>query len=110
MSKLGQQFSELRKSTPKYVQWLLLIAAFIVVLILLTLLMTGSKNKTAKPKVNAVPVKIELSNDTIDWTNVNVGYKKIIKYIGRAIVKAAKDKKETIERNGTHFEETPTMD
>jgi len=76
MSKLGQQFSELRKSTPKYVQWLLLIAAFIVVLILLTLLMTGSKNKTVKPKSNAVPVKITLSNDTINWTDVDVGSKK----------------------------------
>ena len=76
MSKLGEQFSELRKSTPKYVQWLLLIAAFIVVLILLTLLMTGSKNKTVKPKVNSVPVKIELSNNTVDWSNVDVGSKK----------------------------------
>lgn len=76
MSKLGEQFSELRKSTPKYVQWLLLIAAFIVVLILLTLLMTGSKNKTVKPKVNSVPVKIELSNNTVDWSNIDVGSKK----------------------------------
>ncbi len=95
MSKLGQQFSELRKSTPKYVQWLLLIAAFIVVLILLTLLMTGSKNKTAKPKVNAVPVKIELSNDTIDWTNVNVGSKKT----ETIFVKTNAPAKATVRRN-----------
>ena len=77
MSKLGQQFLELRKSTPKYVQWLLLGAAFIVVVILLTLLMTGSKTKTIKAKSDDIPVKITLSKDTIDWADVAVGSKKI---------------------------------
>ena len=76
MSKLGQQFSELRKSTPRYVQWLLLGAAFIVVLILLTLLLTGTKHTTPKARVNDVPVKITLSNDAVDWANVVVGSKK----------------------------------
>ena len=85
MSKLTVQFSELRKSTPKYVQWLLLGAAFVVVLILLTLLLTGSKNKTTKQKSkpNEEPISIRLitinaNNEesavgNIDWANTTVG-------------------------------------
>ena len=38
MIKIKQQISDLRKNTPKHIQWLLLAAAFVVVLILLTLL------------------------------------------------------------------------
>ena len=95
MSKLSQQFSELRKSTPKYVQWLLLGAAFIVVLILLTLLLTGSKSKTVKSKVTDIPVKITLSNDTVDWTNVSVGTKKT----ETIVVKSNAPAKATVRRN-----------
>ena len=95
MSKLGQQFSELRKSTPKYVQWLLLGAAFIVVLILLTLLLTGSKSKTVKAKATDIPVKITLSNDTVDWTNVSVGTKKT----ETIVVKSNAPAKATVRRN-----------
>lgn len=95
MSKLGQQFLELRKSTPKYVQWLLLGAAFIVVVILLTLLMTGSKTKTIKAKSDDIPVKITLSKDTIDWADVAVGSKKI----ETIIVKTNAPTKATVRRN-----------
>ena len=45
MSKIKQQFSDLRKTTPKHVQWLLLAAAFVIVLILLTLLVGGWRKK-----------------------------------------------------------------
>ncbi len=89
MSKLGEQFSELRKSTPKYVQWLLLAAALVIVLILLTLLMTGPKNKTARSaqkSMDETPIEVrmitinadnqEVSVDKIDWANVIVGEKK----------------------------------
>ena len=38
---IKKQFSDLRKNTPKHIQWLLLVAAFVVVLILMTLLLTG---------------------------------------------------------------------
>lgn len=75
MNKIKQQFSDLRKSTPKYVQWLLLAVAFLVVLILLTLLMTGTKSKSKTVAKNDVPVKITLSNDTINWSDVMVGAK-----------------------------------
>ena len=78
MNKIKLQFSELRKSTPKYVQWLLLAAAFIVVLILLTLVMTGSSNNKKKTKtvVSDTPLKLTLSEDSVDWVNVDVGTKK----------------------------------
>ncbi|MBP5707699.1 MAG: TrbI/VirB10 family protein [Alphaproteobacteria bacterium] len=76
MSKLRQQFQNIRNSTPKSVQWLLLGATFVVVLILLTLLMTDGKDKI-KPKAHdEVPVKITLSADTVDWANITVGTKK----------------------------------
>ena len=76
MSKLKQQFQNIRNSTPKSVQWLLLGATFVVVLILLTLLMTDGKNKVTKHAREEVPVKITLSADTVDWANVTVGTKK----------------------------------
>ena len=76
MNKLKQQFLNMRNSTPKRVQWLLLGATFVIVLILLTLLVSGTKSKPkVKPRYD-VPVKITLSTDTIDWANVTVGTKK----------------------------------
>ena len=95
MSKIGQQFSDLRDSTPKYVQWLLLGAAFVVVLILLTLLMTGTRGKAQKTKSNEVPVRVTLSNDTVDWTNVTVGTKKT----ETIIVKTNAPARATVRRN-----------
>ena len=76
MSKLKQQFQNIRNSTPKSVQWLLLGATFVVVLILLTLLITGNNGKKSKTIHNDIPVKITLSADTVDWANVTVGTKK----------------------------------
>ena len=76
MSGLKQQFLSIRNSTPKHVQWLLLGAAFIVVLILLTLLMTGNNGKAKKTIKEEVPVDITLSTDNIDWADVTVGTKK----------------------------------
>ena len=95
MSKLGQQFSDLRSSTPKYVQWLLLGAALLVVLILLTLLMTGNKSKKSAPKANDVPVKVTVSTDTVDWANVMVGTKKT----ETIIVKTNAPARATVRRN-----------
>lgn len=63
----------------------------------------------ATPKYDGLWKRLGITSEVL-CRRVNFGYKKIIKYIGRAIVKAAKDKKETIERNDTHFEETPAMD
>ncbi|MBR4475364.1 MAG: TrbI/VirB10 family protein [Alphaproteobacteria bacterium] len=77
MNKIKQQFLNMRDATPKHVQWLLLGAAFVVVLILFTLLMTGNnKQKTPTVTKDEIPVKITLSSDTVDWSNVTVGTKK----------------------------------
>ncbi len=72
MSKLKQQFSDLRKNTPKHIQWLLLAAAFVVVLILLTLLLTRDEEK-ALENAEDTPITVNLSPDTIEWINVIVG-------------------------------------
>ena len=72
MSKLKQQFSDLRKNTPKHIQWLLLAAAFVVVLILLTLLLTRDEEK-ALENTEDTPITVNLSPDTIEWINVIVG-------------------------------------
>ena len=48
MNKIKKTFAEWRNNTPKRVQWLLLAVAFVVVLILFTLLLTGNKDKAIK--------------------------------------------------------------
>ena len=74
---VGQQFSDFRKTTPRYVQWVLLFAALLVVLVLLILL-RGSK-KTPKIAVGnngPLPITPELRvtpNTPIDWSNTFVG-------------------------------------
>ena len=75
MNKLKQQFLNMRDATPKHVQWLLLGATFIVVLILLTLIMTGNRSKPAAVVREETPVKVTLSTDTVNWADVTVGKK-----------------------------------
>ena len=75
MSKIKQQFSEMRKNTPKRIQWLLLVAAFIVVLILLTLMFTGSDEESIA-QTDSVPVDLVITPDEIEWGNIIVGEKK----------------------------------
>jgi len=74
---VGQQFSDFRKTTPRYVQWVLLFAALLVVLVLLILL-RGSKKA---PKIvvggnGPLPITPELiitPNKPIDWSDTFVG-------------------------------------
>ena len=76
MKTLKEQFSEFRSTTPKYVQWLLLLAAFVIVIILLTLVLghksknTGSTEKIAKVEENVSfdvdPTSIELLDVMVD--------------------------------------------
>lgn len=74
MSKIKQQFSDLRKTTPKHVQWLLLAAAFVIVLILLTLLVGGWRKKADDIK-EPNDSKLQLFVDptgTLDWSDTPV--------------------------------------
>ncbi len=83
MSKIKQQFSDLRKTTPRHVQWLLLAAAFVVVLILLTLLIGGwrkTSDDIKEPEDNKLQLFIDPS-ETLDWSATNVGTEQTAKFI-----------------------------
>ena len=76
MSKLKDQFSELRQNTPKRVQWLLLAVAFVVVIILLTLLLSGGKKQEDLSKTDKAPTILKINPDMVNWADVIVGDKK----------------------------------
>ena len=71
---IKKQFSDLRKNTPKHVQWLLLVAAFVVVLILMTLLLTG-KDEDAIENQDEIAIGLNIFPDTVEWPSVVVGDK-----------------------------------
>ncbi len=76
MSKLKEQISEIRQNTPKRVQWLLLGVAFIVVIILLTLLMGGKNTQEELSKTDSTPNELKIEPDIINWGDTIVGDKK----------------------------------
>lgn len=76
MSKIGEQFSEFRKSTPKYIQWILLIAAIVIVVVLLILLVGGRKAQRVTIDPDSLPPTPELvikPDEPIDWSDTVVG-------------------------------------
>ncbi len=83
MKKIKDQISELRQSTPKHVQWLLLGAAFVVVLILLTLLLTsGDTEDVSNPDDTPTELVIKpyknqdaalWQDGVLNWANTPVG-------------------------------------
>ena len=75
MKSIKKQFEEFRTTTPKHIQWLLLIAAFIVVLILLTLLI-NSRIKPAPVLPEKTAVEWTFKPITLDFSDVNVGEEK----------------------------------
>lgn len=78
MSKLKDQFSDMRESTPKNTQWLLMLVAFVLVVILLTLLLSGNTKKKQEDisKTDQAPAELKISLDTVNWADVLVGDKK----------------------------------
>lgn len=78
MGKLSQQFSEFRKTTPKYIQWILMGAAFIVVVVLIVLLATGKKKTPAIEVIgeeteNVTPgLVFEPADASFDWSKTAV--------------------------------------
>ena len=70
MKNLKQQFEDFRNTTPKHVQWLLLGAAFIIVIILLALILT---HKSKDPVVGEEPVSFEFNPSNIEFKDVKVG-------------------------------------
>lgn len=74
MSKFKEKFSELRNNTPRRVQWLLMAVAFIVVIILLTLLFSGNDKKDADiATTSAGPASLVIEPDLINWADTSVG-------------------------------------
>lgn len=78
MNKLKKQIADLRTNTPKRVQWILLAAAFMVVLILMTLLLGRNDDNADLVNVNddvRTQVEIEPAGP-INWEQVVVGTEK----------------------------------
>ncbi|MBR4859886.1 MAG: TrbI/VirB10 family protein, partial [Alphaproteobacteria bacterium] len=75
MSKFKELFSDWRKNTPKRVQWLLLALAFMVVLIMFTLLLTDG-NKKAIDVLDSEALALDIKPTTIEWPDVTVGESK----------------------------------
>jgi type IV secretory pathway VirB10-like protein len=76
MSKLSVHFANFRKSTPRYVQWILLVAALVVVVVLFILLSTNKQEPKIIVDEDTIPVDPELlvePDDVIDWSNMMVG-------------------------------------
>jgi type IV secretory pathway VirB10-like protein len=71
MKDIKQQFKEFRASTPKHIQWLFLVAAFLVVVILLTLLLGDKSEKEAT--IENTPVDFKITPKQIDLTDIEVG-------------------------------------
>ena len=77
MGKVSVRLSEFRQNIPKNVQWLLLVAAFIIVLILFTLLISGKKNAEHDIQKNhGVTADLSITPDVINWADILVGQKK----------------------------------
>ena len=77
MGKVSVRLSEFRENIPKNAQWLLLGAAFVIVLILLTLLVSGKKSvETQIQKNHGVAAELKITPDIINWADVLVGQKK----------------------------------
>lgn len=76
MNKIKKTFSDWRNTTPKRVQWLLLAVAFVVVLILLTLLLTGNKSDKKIEEIDSAPIDLQVTPDSVDWADVIVGQSK----------------------------------
>ncbi len=87
MSAIKQQITEIRKTTPKHIQWILMVAAFVVVLVLLILLLGGrGKSSGVQNTADEAPIKLivaatppeDWTENTLTWTDVTVGTTKEI--------------------------------
>ncbi len=84
-NKISQTFSDIKKNTPHHIQWLFLIAAFLVVIILLAMLIGGNKNKAGEAVKNkevaraTADVTLDLNPSQVDWTESDVNEAQTIK-------------------------------
>ena len=73
MKNITEQFKEFRSTTPKHIQWILLGAAILVVVILLFLLIGHKSNHNEKLANINQPVSFKISPQTITFSDVVVG-------------------------------------
>jgi type IV secretory pathway VirB10-like protein len=73
MVQLKEKFAEMKKSIPKHVWWLLMGAAFLVVLILLVMLVTGRKADPSALNDPAEDAVLYIDPSEIEWLAVDVG-------------------------------------
>jgi hypothetical protein len=73
MTNIKQQFKDFRSSTPKYIQWLLLGAAFVVVIILLSLILNKKSDTNEKIADANQELEFNITPDSISLKDVLVG-------------------------------------
>ena len=76
MKSLKQQFIEFRSTTPKHIQWLLLGAAFVIVIILIVLLFGHKSNDNDKIEDANEIVSFIVDPEFVDLTDTMVGESK----------------------------------
>ena len=76
MNKIKKTFNDWRNNTPKRVQWILLVVAFVLVLILMTLVLTGGEKEKKIEEIDTTPIELVVGPDSIDWPDVTVGQAK----------------------------------
>lgn len=73
MKNIKEQFREFRSNTPRHVQWILLGAAFLIVVILLTLLLSHKSGSDEKLTEINQQVSFKIAPQKINLTDVEVG-------------------------------------
>ena len=73
MTNIRQQFNDFRSNTPRHVQWLLLGAAFIVVIILLTLLLTHKSKHQDDIEISNINATLQYTPNAVHFGSVMVG-------------------------------------
>ena len=73
IQKIKQQLKDFRSTTPKHIQWLLLGAAFVVVIMLLTLVLSHKSNNNEKIESASKQISFSAQPDKIYLTDVVVG-------------------------------------
>ena len=73
MKYIREQYDDFRNNTPAYAQWLLLGAAFLIVIILLTLVLSHRSKNTETIKAANKPITFDVNPKNISFDNVKVG-------------------------------------
>jgi type IV secretory pathway VirB10-like protein len=73
MKYIREQYDDFRNNTPAYAQWLLLGAAFLIVIILLTLVLSHRSDNSKKVKEANKPITFNVNPTGIRFDNVKVG-------------------------------------